>query len=80
MAEPIARADASAPRQRDPLVWHLLLVLAVSAAYESLFLHHGLNVIDEGWPLYAAMRLHDGGTLYQDVFFVFPPGHALPAW
>ena len=26
------------------------------------------------------MRLHDGGTLYDDVFFVFPPGHLLSAW
>lgn len=60
--------------------WHLLLVLAVSSGYESLFLHHGLNLFDEGWPLYAAMRLHHGGTLYRDVFFPFPPGHLLPAW
>jgi hypothetical protein len=62
------------------LVVHLLIVLGVSVGYESLFLHHGINVIDEGWPLYAAMRLHEGGTLYQDVFFVFPPGHLLMAW
>jgi hypothetical protein len=62
------------------LVPHLLVVLAVSVGYESLFLHHGINVIDEGWPLYAAMRLHAGGTLYRDAFFVFPPGHLLSAW
>lgn len=48
--------------------------------FEALFLEHSLNVLDEGWPLYAAMRLHAGGTLYQDVFFVFPPGHLLAAW
>ena len=26
------------------------------------------------------MQMHAGGTLYQDVFWVFPPGHVLPAW
>ena len=66
--------------KQDPLWWHLALLLVASASFESLFLRHSLNVLDEGWPLYAAMRLHAGGTLYQDVFFVFPPGHVLAAW
>jgi len=66
--------------RRGPPRWHLPLVLLVSAAYESLFIGHWINGIDEGWPLYAAMRMHAGGTLYADVFFVFPPGHVLPAW
>jgi len=66
--------------KQDPLWWHLALLLVASASFESLFLKHSLNVLDEGWPLYAAMRLHAGGTLYQDVFFVFPPGHVLAAW
>jgi len=57
-----------------------MLILGVSIGYEWAFLHHGLNVYDEGWPLYAAMRLHSGGVLYRDVFFVFPPGHVLAAW
>jgi hypothetical protein len=60
--------------------WHLALIAAVSVAYESFFLTFGPNVVDEGWPLHAAMRLHRGGTLYDDVFWVFPPGHVLPAW
>ncbi|MBW2386623.1 MAG: glycosyltransferase family 39 protein [Deltaproteobacteria bacterium] len=64
----------------DPLWWHLALLLAVSIGYESAFIYHGLNLYDEGWPLYSAMRLHAGGVLYQDVFFVFPPGHLLAAW
>jgi hypothetical protein len=55
-------------------------VLAVSAAYESLFLRRGLSPLDEAWPLYAAMRLRAGGTLYDDVLWVFPPGHLLVAW
>jgi hypothetical protein len=59
---------------------HLGLVVALSAAYESVFIHHGLNAMDEGWPLYAAMQLHAGGRLYDDVFFVFPPGHLFAAW
>jgi 4-amino-4-deoxy-L-arabinose transferase-like glycosyltransferase len=61
-------------------VWHLALLIAVSAGYESLFIERGLNVRDEGWPLYAAMQMHAGGTLYDDVLWVFPPGHVLPAW
>ncbi len=61
-------------------VWHLALLTAVSVVYESRFIRRGLNVRDEGWPLYAAMQLHAGGTLYDDVLWVFPPGHLLPAW
>lgn len=60
--------------------WHVPLLLAVSVGFESLFFRHGLNRIDEGWPLYAAKLLHEGGTLYRDVFWVFPPGHLLGAW
>lgn len=71
------------PLLRSPAftrVWHLALLVTVSAVYESQFIRRGLNVRDEGWPLYAAMQMHAGGTLYQDVFWVFPPGHVLPAW
>jgi hypothetical protein len=67
-------------RSRDPLWWHLPLILGISIGYESAFIHHGLNVFDEGWALYGAMQLHAGGVLYRDVFSVFPPGHMLPAW
>ena len=59
---------------------HLALLIGVSAFYESQFIRRGLNVRDEGWPLYAAMQMHAGGTLYDDVLWVFPPGHVLPAW
>jgi hypothetical protein len=52
----------------------------LSALYEAAFVHHGLNEVDEGWPLYAAMQLHEGAALYRDILFVFPPGHALAAW
>ncbi len=79
--------SASAESQSGPLVdsrwttrWHLLLIGLVSAGYESLFLRHGLNLRDEGWPLYAAKMLHEGGRLYTDIFWVYPPGHVLPAW
>ena len=65
---------------RDPRWWHLPLLIGISAAYELRFIAHGINTYDEGWPLYAAMRLHQGGVLYDDVFFVFPPGHVLAAW
>lgn len=59
---------------------HVLLVAVVSISFELSFVATNLNMVDEGWPLYAAMQLHAGGTLYQDVFFVFPPGHLLMAW
>lgn len=66
---------------RNPLWWHLVSIVVVSAAFESLFIHHGIAwLFDEGWPLYAAMQLHDGAVLYRDVLFPFPPGHLLPAW
>jgi len=61
-------------------VWHLALLIGVSAGYESFFIRRGLNIRDEGWPVYAAMQMHAGGTLYDDVLWVFPPGHVLPAW
>jgi len=59
---------------------HVLLLAVVSITYELAFVPTNLNLVDEGWVLYAAMQLHAGGTLYQDVFFVFPPGHVLVAW
>ena len=52
----------------------------MSIGFESLFIQHGLSAMDEGWPLHAAMELLDGKTLYDEVFWVFPPGHLLPAW
>ena len=70
-----------AATDRAPRWWHVLLIVALSAGYEALFLDRSNGeLFDEGWPLYAAMRLHAGGVLYRDVFFVFPPGHLLPAW
>jgi hypothetical protein len=72
-------APASPARSRVA-AWHLLLLFVISAGWEWLFLHAGVNKLDEGWPLYAAKRLHEGATLYRDVLFVFPPGHLLPAW
>lgn len=60
--------------------WQVPLLLALGVGFESLFVHHGINVLDEGWPLYAVSGLDAGRTLYRDVFFVFPPGHLLPAW
>jgi hypothetical protein len=58
----------------------LALLLLLSANYESLFLFRGINRLDESWQLYAAMRMHAGGTLYRDVLWVFPPGHVWTAW
>ncbi len=58
----------------------MVVLLVLSAGYEWLFLGHAMNLMDEGWPLHAAMELQAGGTLYDDVFWVFPPGHLIPAW
>ena len=68
------------PRVDRQLLVHVFIVFCVSAGFESLFVHHGLSAMDEGWPLHAAMELLDGKTLYDEVFWVFPPGHLLPAW
>jgi len=62
------------------LLIHVAIVLGVSIGFESLFIHQGLSAMDEGWPLHAAMELQGGRTLYDEVFWVFPPGHILPAW
>ena len=59
---------------------HVVFLVAVSAGFEALFVPYSINLMDEGWPLYAAMGLHEGGSLYRDVFWVFPPGHLLAAW
>lgn len=64
----------------NPLWWQVPLLLVVSTAIQSMFLDYGINRLDEGWPLYAAMQMHAGGVLYDDVLWVFPPGHVLPAW
>lgn len=66
---------------RNAVWWHVAALVSVSAAYRSLFVHHGIGwLFDEGWPLYAAMQLHAGAVLYRDVLFPFPPGHLLVAW
>ncbi len=64
---------------KRPVVWHVTTIVAVASYFESLFLRRGLGLLDEGWPLYAAQRLLNGGTLYADVTWCFPPGHVLPA-
>jgi hypothetical protein len=60
--------------------WHAGAILVLSVAYESLFVTKGLNLMDEAWPLWAARQVAEGGALYADVLFVFPPGHLIPAW
>lgn len=69
-----------APLAGARLWWHLLILLTLSISFESLFVYHGMAMLDEGWVLRGARRLHEGGLLYTDVFFPFPPGHLLPAW
>jgi hypothetical protein len=59
--------------------WHLPVLVVACAVYESLFIYHGVNIVDEGWPLYAAKRWLEGAPLFSDAFFVFPPGHLLPS-
>jgi hypothetical protein len=60
--------------------WAIALIVVVACSYQSFFIRYGINRLDEAWQLYAAMRLHAGGTLYQDVLWVFPPGHVFTAW
>jgi len=74
-SEPIFRSGITAT-----VILHVAIIVATSLTFESAFLHGGLNLMDEGWPLHAAMEMHEGRTLYDDVFWVFPPGHVLSAW
>lgn len=73
-------AARQGPSNAAPAWWGLAIVIAVSCLYESRFIHYGLNRFDESWQLYAAMRLQAGGVLYDDVLWVFPPGHVWAAW
>jgi len=77
---PETAALPPAPRMTPAAWWALALLLFLSANYESLFLFRGINRLDESWQLYAAMRMHDGGVLYRDVLWVFPPAHVWTAW
>ena len=66
---------------RSVAAWHVAAVVVVAASYRALFVHHGLGwLFDEAWPLYSAMQLQAGASLYGDVVFPFPPGHLLAAW
>jgi len=75
--EPDEKVEAGWSRRT---AWHFATVLAVSTAYEALFVYYGLNLLDEAWPLRVAWQLGEGHQLYRDAFWVFPPGHLLPAW
>lgn len=65
---------------REPGRWHIPALIALSTFWESLFIFKGSNLLDEGWALYAGMQLGMGRRLYGEISWVFPPGHALPAW
>lgn len=58
----------------------VLLIVGIGACYQSLFIHYGINRLDESWQLYAAMQMHGGRVLYDEVLWVFPPGHVWTAW
>lgn len=65
---------------RQQTALHLFFIVGLSLAYESLFVSNGFNPLDDSWPIYAVFNLDAGGTLYRDVFWVFPPGHLIPAY
>ena len=44
-------------------VRHLLCIALVGLVYDLQLLYEPPNPIDEGWPLYAAQRLHDGALV-----------------
>lgn len=81
-------SPSAAPLQRvardssgtDPALWHLSLLLAIGAAYHFQYTQSGLNLMDEGWVLSAGRALHHGWTMYDDLFWPFPPGHVLAGW
>lgn len=61
-------------------VWYGVLAVIVCGLIEARYLNRGISLLDEGWAMYAAMQLHMGGTLYRDIFWVFPPAHVFTAW
>jgi hypothetical protein len=61
-------------------ILHLLLVIGLSVWWESLYVHTGINPLDDSWPIYTIWNLDAGGTLFGDVLWVFPLGHLIPAW
>lgn len=65
---------------RDSSRWHTPILILLSTFWESLFIFKGSNLLDEGWALYAGMQLGMGRQLYDGISWVFPPGHALPAY
>ncbi|MFP8871387.1 MAG: hypothetical protein VCB43_08125, partial [Myxococcota bacterium] len=75
-----ALATDATSTMRDSTRWHIPGLIVLSTIWESLFLFKGSNLLDEGWALYAGMQLAMGRQLYADISWVFPPGHALPAW
>ncbi len=60
--------------------WYIPVLITLSAFWESLFIGMGSNLLDEGWALYVGMQLRMGRRLYDGISWVFPLGHALPAW
>jgi hypothetical protein len=75
-----ALATDATSTMRDSTRWHIPGLIVLSTFWESLFLFKGSNLLDEGWALYTGMQLAMGRQLYADISWVFPPGHALPAW
>jgi len=67
-------------RSRRQTALHLLFIVALSCYWESLFVGYGVNPLDDSWPIYAVWNLANGGTLFEDVLWVFPLGHLIPAW
>lgn len=71
-------SSAADARQQTRL--HLLFVIGLSSWWESLYVHAGVNPLDDSWPIYAVWNLDAGGRLFEDVLWVFPLGHLIPAW
>lgn len=54
----LPKPATAAERIDARLVISLVVVSLVSVGFESLFIRQGINLMDEGWPLHAAMELH----------------------
>jgi len=51
----------------------LVLLVVLTTAYQLIFLHDGIGLIDEGHLANAARRIAMGEVLYRDVYTVYPP-------